>query len=66
MRTLKISLIATLIATGLSFWVGRLGVTQKIWPLHPQWAGFFLTLVTCIVVQIVWPKEWLGGQRDKN
>jgi hypothetical protein len=39
---------------------------QKIWPQHPQLAGFFLTLVTCIVVQIAWPKEWLGGRHDKN
>jgi hypothetical protein len=66
MRTLKISLIATLIATAVSFWAGQFGVMQKIWPEHPQLAGFFLTLVTCIVVQIAWPKEWLGGQRDKS
>jgi hypothetical protein len=66
MRTLKISLIATAIATGLSFWAGHLGLMEKIWPEHPQWALFFLTLATCIVVQIVWPKEWLGGKHDKS
>jgi len=66
MRTLKISLIATLIATAVSFWFGQFGLMHKIWPEHPQWAGFFVMLVTCIVVQLVWPKEWLGGQRNKR
>jgi hypothetical protein len=66
MRTLKISLIATLIATAVSFWAGQLGVMQKMWPEHPQLAGFFLTLVTCIVVQIFWPSEWLGGSQAKK
>jgi NO-binding membrane sensor protein with MHYT domain len=66
MRTLKISLIATAIATGFSFWAGRFGVMQKLWPEHPQLAGFFLTLAICIAVQIVWPKEWLGGHSGKS
>lgn len=66
MRTLKISLIATLIATAVGFWAGELRVLQKMWPEHPQLAGFFLTFVTCIVVQLMWPKEWLGGQRHKG
>lgn len=55
MRTLKISLIATAIATGVSFWAQEFGVTHRIWPAHPQMAGFLLTLVACIVVQIAWP-----------
>jgi hypothetical protein len=66
MRTLKITLIATLIATVVSFWASKLGIVHKMWPEHPQLAGFFLTLVTCIVVQLVWPEEWLGGQRKKS
>ena len=65
MRTLKITLIATLIATAASFWAQGLGLLQKLWPEHPQLAGFFLTLVTCILVQVVWPKEWLDG-RNKS
>ncbi len=55
MRTLKITLIATAIATAVSFWAGQLGLMQKLWPEHPQMAGFLLTLATCIIVQIVWP-----------
>jgi hypothetical protein len=65
MRTLKITLIATVIATLVSFWFGQLGLMQKIWPGHPQAAGFLVCLVTCILVQVMWPKEWLGGQRNK-
>jgi hypothetical protein len=53
MKTLKISLIGT--AVGVGAWI--LGIGHEIWPAHPQWAGFFLTLATTIVVQISWP--WL-------
>jgi hypothetical protein len=39
-------------------WVGVMGVRlgQIIWPAHPQMAGFLLTLVTAIVIQIAWPR----------
>ncbi|HVM91741.1 MAG TPA: hypothetical protein VMT67_02960 [Terriglobales bacterium] len=63
MRTLKITLIATVIATAVSFWASQLGVLHRLWPEHPQLAGFFLTLVTCIVVQLCWPEEWLGSKK---
>jgi len=36
------------------------------WPEHPQLAGFFFTLAMCIAVQLIWPKEWLGGRRAKG
>jgi hypothetical protein len=65
-RTLKITIIATLIATAASFWAAGLGLTQRVWPQHPQLAGFFISLVACIVVPMVWPKEWLGGDRKKD
>jgi hypothetical protein len=56
MRTLKVSLIASLIGTavGLGSWVFGLG--QIIWPAHPQMACFLLTLATTIVIQITWPR----------
>jgi hypothetical protein len=56
MKTLKVSLIASLIGTavGLGAWVFGLG--QIIWPAHPQVASFLLTLVTTIVIQIAWPR----------
>ncbi|HEX9110867.1 MAG TPA: hypothetical protein VF845_05275 [Terriglobales bacterium] len=66
MRTLRISLIATAIATAASFWAREFGLTQRIWPGHPQMAGFLLTLVACIVVQIAWPMTELKGQGDKG
>lgn len=66
MRTLKISLIASVIATVASFWVAELGVTQKIWPEHPQMAGFLITLVTAIVVQLAWPKLVPGDPGNKS
>jgi hypothetical protein len=56
MKTLKVSLIASLIGTavGLAAWV--LGLGRIMWPAHPQMASFLLTLVTTIVVQITWPR----------
>ena len=66
MRTLKISLIATVIATVASFWAGELGLMHRIWPEHPQLAGFLFTLAVCIAVQALWPREWLGGRSTKN
>jgi hypothetical protein len=56
MKTLKVSLIASLIGTavGLGSWV--FGFGQIIWPGHPQMASFLLTLVTTIVIQIAWPR----------
>ena len=56
MRTLKVSLIASLIGTavGLGSWI--FGIGQIIWPAHPQFACFLLTLVATIVIQITWPR----------
>jgi hypothetical protein len=56
MKTLKVSLIASLIGTaaGLGSWL--FGIGQIIWPAHPQFACFLLTLVTTIVIQITWPR----------
>ena len=66
MRTLKISLIATVIATAVSFWASQLGLLHRMWPEHPQLAGFFLCLAACIAVQLFWPEDLLGGQRKKR
>jgi ABC-type Fe3+-siderophore transport system permease subunit len=52
MKTLKISIVATIAAT-LALW---LGVANRIWPAHPQFAVFLLALVICIVLQVTWPK----------
>jgi hypothetical protein len=56
MKTLKVSLIASLIGTaaGLGSWL--FGIGRIIWPAHPQFACFLLTLVTTIVIQITWPR----------
>ena len=40
MRTLKASLLASAIGTGA--WLT--GLTRIMWPAHPQWAAFFLTI----------------------
>jgi hypothetical protein len=57
MRTLKISLIASLIGSAAGFWAWRLDLTSIFWPAHPQLAGFFLTIVVTIAVQLTWPAD---------
>ena len=56
MKTLKLSLIASSIGSvaGLCAWLFGLG--PKMWPALPQVACFLLTLLTTIVIQIVWPQ----------
>jgi len=56
-RTLKISFIATLIGTAAGFWAWKLDLTKIFWPQHPQLAGFFLTLVVTVAVQLTWPAD---------
>ena len=52
MRTLKASLLASAIATGA--WL--LGVTRKMWPAHPQWAVFFLTIGATLLLMYILPE----------
>ena len=63
MKTLSASLAATLIGTavGLGAWI--LGIGHAIWPNHPQWAGFFLTLAITIAVQVAWPRRVQSNPR---
>jgi len=56
MKTLKISLIASLIGTALGLGAWMFGLGRIIWPAHPQMACFLLTLVATIVIQILWPR----------
>jgi hypothetical protein len=53
MKTLKASLVASVIATGA--WM--LGLTRAFWPAHPQLAVFFLTVAATVVLVYVWPDE---------
>ncbi len=57
MKTLKASLLASIVGTAA--WM--LGLTRTIWPAHPLWAMFFLTLALTIVLGYAWPEsgEWL-------
>ncbi|HEY3971660.1 MAG TPA: hypothetical protein VGM18_01580 [Candidatus Sulfotelmatobacter sp.] len=50
MKTLKISLVATVACT-LAWW---LGFPRRIWPAHPYFADFLMALVLCFVLQSVW------------
>jgi len=50
MKTLKISLVATL-ASMLAWW---LRFPQRIWPAHPYFTDFLMALILCIVLQFVW------------
>jgi hypothetical protein len=55
--TWKITLIASLIGTAIGVWAWKFGLTKMVWPEHPQLAGFFLTLIATVAVQVAWPKD---------
>ena len=57
MTTWKITLIASLTGTAVGFWAWKLDLTKLFWPEHPQLAGFFLTLIATVAVQLMWPKD---------
>jgi hypothetical protein len=50
MKTLKISLVATLACT-LAWW---LHFPHRIWPAHPYFADFLMALALCLVLQFAW------------
>jgi hypothetical protein len=50
MKTLKVSLIATVIGTGA--WLS--GLARMIWPSHPMWAVLFLTIATTVGLWFAW------------
>jgi hypothetical protein len=59
MRTLKASLLASAVGTGA--WL--FGLTQKLWPAHPQWAVFFLTIAVTVVLIYLLPERQKTRQR---
>lgn len=50
MKTLKVSLIATVIGTGA--WLS--GLAGMIWPSHPMLAVLFLTIATTVGLGLSW------------
>jgi hypothetical protein len=56
MKTMKVSLIASLIGTAVGLGAWFFGLGQVIWPAHPQLACFLLTLATTIVIRFAWPR----------
>lgn len=65
MTTWKITLIASLIGTAVGFGTWILGLTRVAWPEHPQLAGFFLTLITTVAIQLIWPTD-KSRQRNRR
>jgi hypothetical protein len=55
MKTLKITLVATIAGT-LAWW---LRLPHRIWPSHPYLADVLLSLILCVVLQFAWsdPKK---------
>jgi hypothetical protein len=49
-------LLATLIGTGA--WA--VGLARDIWPAHPLWAAFFLTLGASVILMRVVPEKATG------
>ena len=60
MRTLRPSLLASAIGTGA--WI--LGLAHRMWPAHPQWAVFFLTLGLTAVLDLLVQRKIPQGARS--
>jgi len=54
---MRTAAIATLIATAAGTGAWLLGFPQKLWPDHPMWATFLLTVFTYVVVRYSWPRN---------
>jgi hypothetical protein len=48
---------ATIIATVIGTLAWYSGFAAVVWPSHPAFAGFLLSLLVTIVVQYNWPKR---------
>ncbi len=53
MKTLKASLLAGVIGTGA--WL--LGIAEEIWPAHPWWFVFFVTIGSTVLLMYVPPDQ---------
>jgi hypothetical protein len=62
MKTLKISLVATL-AMVLAWW-WRL--PHHLWPAHPYLADLFMALVLCVILQLVWSVSKVETKAGSN
>ena len=61
MKTLKITVVATVAAT-LGWW---LRLPHKLWPAHPYLADTFMALVLCIVLQVVWTDPRAESKKER-
>ena len=62
MKTLKASLMATVIGTGA--WLP--GVPANIWPAHPWWAVFFITIGATVLLNYVLPQAEETVPKQRN
>lgn len=60
MRTLRASLVGSVVGTVA--WA--LGLMREIWPAHPQWALFFLTIGATVVLYYILPKMEKESKSD--
>jgi hypothetical protein len=47
--------MATVLASVIGTGAWMLGVTQKMWPAHPMWATFFLTIGVLAALRFALP-----------
>jgi len=61
MKTLKISLVATVAAT-VAWW---LRFPHRVWPEHPYFADFLMALILCGVLQFAWSDPQSELKKDR-
>src|SRR5438105_14444442 len=53
----KATLIASLIGSAFGTGLWWFGIAAKIWPAHPQWAVFILTILCTVLTMRMWPAD---------
>jgi hypothetical protein len=52
--TFAATVTATIVGTGA--W--SFGLCERIWPLHPIFADFLISLITVVVAKEIWTREF--------
>ena len=53
----RITLIASLIGSAFGTGLWFFGIAARIWPAHPQWTAFLLTIVCTVLTMRMWPAD---------
>jgi hypothetical protein len=54
---MKAAAIATLVASAAGTGAWLFGLSRGVWPAHPMFATFLITILVYVVVKRIWPQH---------